>query len=315
MNLAARHAAFGLLTIATTLAGCVSCPKTHVSMDQLVSEYNANAARVPRLKARAKIHVTLTDERGRSFGWGSTSALAPPNGMLLLSKHDDPLGDKDFVLVGRESLAVDLFRVGSSAAEGKYYLWYHMSEYGKAWWGRLDLAGAPGIEQMPIDPNHLLSVLAICAIPQEFSELPTVLMRMSKDPCAYVLTYVDRQARTGRIIATHEIYFNWDDSGLRRPFMIKLLGPDSKHIMTARLSNYRRIDADSPEAQGPVMPTDIRIDWPAKGNKVHLALSEMSSADTWDVSFCRFSDELPSGIGPDNIVQVDAALKTGVPIE
>jgi len=312
---ARRHVAIAGLVLAAGLGGCVQYPRTHVSMDELVAEYNANAAMVPRLKARAKIHVTITDEQGRRLSWGSTSPLASPNGLLLLSKTDDPPGGTDFVLVGRESLAVELFRVGSSASEGKYYLWYQLGGTGRAWWGRLELAGAPGIGEIAIDPNQLLSVLAVCPLPQDFTELPTVLMRMSKNPCAYVLTCVDRQARTGRIIATREIYFNWDDSGLRRPFMIKLLSPEGEHVMTAKLDKYRQIDTDPPETPAPLMPTDIRIDWPAKGNKVHLVLSDLTTADTWDVSYCRFAEELPSAIGPADIVQVDEALETGVQSE
>ena len=315
MTRAPRHVALVSIALATGLAGCITCPKTHVSVGQLVAEHNANAAMVPRLKARAKMHVTITDAKGRRLTWGSTSPLAPANGMLLLSKTEDPLGAKDFVLVGRESLAVELFRVGSSASEGKYYLWYHLGERGKAWWGRLELAGAPGIDEMQIDPNHVLSVLAVCRLPQSFTELPAVLMRMSKDPCAYVLTYVDRQVRTGRIAAMREVYFNWDDGGLRRPFMVKLLGPAGQHVMTAKLDKYRRIDTDGPRTPAPVMPTDIRIDWPAKGNKVHLVLSELTTADTWDASCCRFAEELPAAIGPADVVQVDRALEAGVQSE
>ena len=73
-----------LSVMAMAIAGCPQCPPAHVPIEQLVSEFNSNAAAVPRLWARVKIAVALADEKGRTFTWGSTSPLAAPNGLLLL---------------------------------------------------------------------------------------------------------------------------------------------------------------------------------------------------------------------------------------
>lgn len=304
----------GLLLAAALSAGCLRCPDSHVSVDQLVKHHNTvNTRPVPRLWARAKIQLTFKNSRGLGITWGSTSRLAATNGLLLLSKGPDPLGPHDFVLIGREAMGVDLFRVGSSLAESKYYLWYSYGDSGQAWWGRQELAGAPGIEDIPIDPNHLLSVLGVCDLPQDFTKLPTVVMRMSHDPCAYVLTYLQRQATTGRIVSTKEVWFRWTEKGPARPFLVKLLGADGQEVMVARLSAYKPIS--SPGKPIPHMPTDIRIAWPGKGSKVHIVLSEMTTEDKWQVEACRFLDpdtgDLPSGISPADVVQVDRALEAG----
>ena len=301
--------------IATIITGCVRCPKTHVSMDQLVAEHNANALIVPRIWARVKIRMKFVDESGRSWRWGSLSPLVSPNGKLLLSKTDDPLGAQDFVLIGSETLGMDLFRLGSSASEGVYYLWVRLGQTGKAWWGRHEFAGAPGLDKtIPINPNQLLSVLTVCILPNDFTQLPTVLMRMSSNPCAYVLTYVDRQVLTGRIIARKDIYYTWDDTKPRRPFLVKLFGSDGRELVVAQLKNYRQIKTDQDLFTPPVMPTDIKITWTETGNQIRLILSEMTTEDKWDTEACRFTDSqtgaLPPGISPADIVQVDKVLET-----
>ena len=310
---AIRMPAIACLLAVCSLAGCAACPVTHVSMDQLVAEYNANAQGIPRLKARAKIQLSFTDHKGRHVQWGSSSPLASPNGLLLLSKGGDapadPAAPKDFVLVGKEAMGVELFRIGSSASEGKYYFWCNYGDSGKAWWGWHKFAGSPQITEMPIDPNQLLSVLSVCELPEDFTNLPTVLMRMSRDPCAYVLTYVDRQAATGRIVSKRDVYFRWSDAQPRRPFRVDLFDAGGEPVMTAQLAGYAPVATGTPGAAGrPVMPTDISISWPAKRSSAHIVLSEPTTAEAWDTDYCLFLGELPAGIGPEDIIQVDGAL-------
>jgi len=310
----AMLAAVCLLATAV-VSGCKpKCPEVRLSLDRLVAEHNANAGRIERLWARAKIRVELPG----GLAWGSTSPLAAPNGRLLLEKSGDPLGPQDFVLIGGESLAMELFRIGSSTAEGIYYFWYSLGgRGGKAWWGRHELAGAPGVKDIPIEANQLLSVLSVCALPSDFTRLPTVALSMSCDPCAYVLTYIDRQPLTGRILFRREIFLTWDDRRPPRPFRINLFDNTGRRIMTARVKNYRPLKTAEATEHPPVMPTDIEIAWPEKHSKVHIILSEMTTEDKWDVSACLFripeTNALPGGLSPGDVVQVDAGLVSGGP--
>jgi len=288
--------------------GCTRCPDTHVSAQDVVWQYNANARLVDKLWARAEIHITMPGV----FPFAA-------NGLLLLSKVDDPLGCQNFVLIGYETLAVELFRLGTSAAEGKYYFWYGLGDQGKCWWGRHELAGGPGLTDMPINPNQLLSVLGICALPDDFSQLPTVALAMSHSPgeplrtgerCAYVLTYIDTQPITSRILFRREMYFNWDDAPHRRPFMVKLLNANGDRIMSARLRNYQSVDIGRPGPK-PFMPTDIKISWPARQSSVRVLLSEMTTEDKWDTESCLFQAQLPGWLAPTDMTQVDAHLQSG----
>jgi len=308
------------LTVLTAIGGCAKCPETFVPIGQLVGEYNANAAAVERLWARAKLAVTI-DRDGVPYTWGSTSPLASPNGLLLLSKGPQRTGPHNFVLIGRETAAVELFRLGSNVDEGVYYLWYRLGQTGGVWWGRQQFAGAPGIQALPIDPNQLIAVLGICDLPERFDAPPTVCMAMDATPgkCAYVLTYIDRQPITGNILFRREMYFRWSDTEPRRAFKVNLFDNDGRCVMTARLDKYEPID--SPEApagdQMPVMPTDIELEWiawpgrPAVIRSIHLVLSEMTTAERGDPQAAsRLQANLPTGLPT---TQVDADVIPGGP--
>jgi len=302
------------------LAGCApSRPAGMVSRQELVAEYNANAGAIPRLWARAKIELRVTDDRGRTFRWGSVSPLTSPNGLLLLEKTDDLQAPADFVLIGREPGAIELFRLGAGAMklpEGKiddwpgvYYLWYRFGDLGQAWWGLSSLAGSEGIKAIPIDPLQLLGVLSITQLPDDFTQIPTVVLTMSEDPYAYVVTYLDRQPSTGRIVFRREVLFRWSDTEPRRPFQVNLFDQAGRRVMTAELRAYKPIsDAQvQPGAQLPTMPTDIRITWPDRSSSLRLTLSEMSTRRQWDRSATWFDP--PPGLPSES---VDAQSAGGV---
>jgi len=302
--------------LALTAAGCPRpCPTTMVPLESLVAEYNANAASVPRLWARARIQLTLTTPSGLGLTVGTVSPLDPPNALLLLSRGANPLGPHNFVLIGRETASLELLRVGSSAEEDVYYLWYGFGDRTRAWWGRNKFAGAPGVAEMPIDPNQLLAVLGVCPLPADFTQPPTVAMTMNATPgqCAYVLTYIDRQPVTRRLTFRREIHFRWDKDEPRRPFLVHFFDAEGRRIMTATLKDYRPIKAahlPAPPAAASVMPTDIEINWPERKSRVHIVLSEMTTADKWQVEACRFREHLPISMPPDHVVQVDEHLET-----
>jgi len=293
---------------AMTLAGCIQpMPKTLLRRDELVARYNANARQAPRLWARAKIHVSLRDDKGWPIPWGSTSPLASPNGLLLLNK--DRPGSADFVLVGLEA-GRQLFRLGSGTRDSDeqdvYYLWYQWGQRGQAYWGLRWLAGAEGVEALPLDPLHLLGVLGIVELPGDFTQLPTVAVTMQEQrPYAYVLTYLDRQPLTGDVMFRRRLYLRWSDTQPARPFRMDLLDNAGRTVMIAYMSDYQPIDVpDLPAAQKPpVMPTDLDIRWPQRRSRIHIVLSEMTTRPKWEPAALTYRP--PAGLPQE---QVDLPL-------
>ena len=297
---------FAATVLLAALAGCCEpYPKTILTQDELVARFNANAARVPRLWARAKIYVHLVDDKGRAWDWGDTVG-ASTNGLVCLRKADSPLGPHDFALQGLQA-GEHVFRLGVSTVDKAYYYWARMGDQNGTY-GSTALAGAPGRQGLPVNPLDLMSVLGLVELPADFTRTPTVLLRMDETPCrrAYVLTCIDRQPLTDRLVARREIDFDWSDQRPPRPTRIQFLDEYGRPVMVASLREYRAIrlaDVEAPatgpaasKTAPPVMPTDIEITWPATGSRIHVVLSEMTTEDRVDPDLFLFWERLPRGV-------------------
>jgi len=283
MGVLAMAAAPGCECLSKLIWPPETCPaaETIVPVSQVVAEYNANASRVDQLWAKAKIEVTVP-RLGIPLSWGSTRPEAEPNGLLMLFKNDrDRLAPSDFCLIGRDT-GIDVFKIGCDTKRGIYYFWFGMGEESTLMWGRIRYAGAPGVKGLPIDPLQVPSVLGICELPGDLSTPPIVAqtMDLTSGRCAYVLTYIDRQPVTNRLLARREVYFDWSETRPRRPFMVKLFDDRGVRVMTAKMTDYARIRLadDEDQATGPDMPTDIRISWHGQGTSVHIVLDRMNDA-------------------------------------
>jgi len=297
-------------------AGCPQMPEKILPLAQIVAAHNANAENVPHLWARARIQATFRVRLAGDEGdmvpitWGSTSSLASPNGLLLMAKGPDPAGQSDFVLIGRETAAVELFRVGASLEEGVYYFWYSFGDRRGAFWGRNDRADAMANRGMPVNPHDLMAVLNISMMPNDFTKLPTVAVTMRTAPpeYAYVVSYIDRDPDTQQILFRREMLFTWSDTDPPRPFEVNFFDARGLRVMTAKLKNYQSI-ADASSSDGrhvPVMPTDIEITWPAEKSRMHIVLSEISTKQVSPAAF-RYSDHAPD-LPADREIQIDAGI-------
>jgi hypothetical protein len=288
----------GILLLAGLLGACGCQPahpplETLVSVEQVVAEYNANAARIPRLWARAEI----------SFQQDAVSPSMNVDGLLALQKGSSS-GPQDFFLKFNEA-GQEIGRTGVSLRDKAYYLWFHAGQRRQCLWGRLDLAGAPGVEALPIDPTQLLSVLAVCELPTDVSAPPCVAQTICFDPCAYVLTFIDRQPVTGKLLLKRQVYFRWSLTEPRRPFRVDLLDDRGVTVLTAYMEGHQPIQReDTPPADRPVVPTDIRLHWLQSGATLRLRLRDLTTEDKVDPEAFLFWQRLPGGLS-DVAEQVD----------
>jgi hypothetical protein len=280
-------------------------------IEKVVSDYNANAYRIPRLWARADATFTLRKKPGElGFNWSS-------RGLLLLNKSERRLDPQDFVLLLREA-GQEVGRFGISTADKAYYVWFQMGDKNLCRYGLLPFAGAPGIAEMPIDPTQLPGALCICELPHDQTRAPFVAQSVSGDPCAYVLTYIDRQPISNKLLLKREIYFDRladrIDGMLAprpcRPFLMKIYDSLGRKVLTAEMKDYQQImleDVKDAAAPAPVMPTDIRLTWHETGSEMHLKLSEMTTADKVDPAAFLFWKRLNPAMRS-GAKQVDAGL-------
>ncbi|MCD4823249.1 MAG: hypothetical protein K8S55_01465 [Phycisphaerae bacterium] len=291
-----------LAIILASAAGCNGksiCPSIDkaVSVETVVEDYNANAAKIPRLWSYAKVAMTFRKNPGElGFTIGSTSPLASPNARLFLTKAADRLGPQDFFLQTKEA-GKEIARLGVSLRDSVYYMWFNAGDRKLALTGQLVLAGAPGLAAMPLDPTQLLGVLSICELPTDLTQPPLVAQTISTDPCAYVLTYIDRQPISNKLLFKREIYFDRREGVPRQPFMVKIFDDHGRAVLTAKMKNYQPIrleDVVDESATPPVMPTDIRLTWHKSGSELRMVLSGMTTADKVDPEAYRFYDRLPA---------------------
>ena len=282
------------------------CPPTHppletlVSVEKIITEHNRNAAKVPRLWARAKVTFR---EKQAAFPLST-------DGILMLNKTTGVLDVHDFVLVFKKS-GEQLGRIGISTRESVYYMWMNVGDNSNCLWGLLGLAGAEGIENIPINPVQLLSVLTVCQLPSVLTRVPFVGQTISLDPPAYVLTYVDRQVLSNKLHFTRRIYCTWSEKDPPKPFMVELLDHRGVAVLTAKLSDYKTISSeDSSGDVQPMMPADIRLVWNKTGAELNLKLYKMTTEVKIDPELIpqaySFRFHLPSNIT--NIKCVDNHL-------
>ncbi|MFB3891435.1 MAG: hypothetical protein ACE15C_05355 [Phycisphaerae bacterium] len=290
-----RHAIrLALLASSTALlAGC-PCPKAAlpITVDQLVTQYNANAAAVPKLYARANLDINLVDDKG-------VPRFITLDGLLMLGKTP---GGQDFVLRGSQS-GTDVFKLGQNVQENVYYFWYAFGGKGKLWKGRLNLAGAEAVKSIPVDPTQLLSVLAVCELPSDLTKLPAV--GLAQEPggpgerwwCppdttrVGKLTQIDRQPASGRILSRSEMLFRWARDQSPRAFQVNILDSSGNRVMVATLKKYRTIKTAPDKSNqpapatmpafgpppAPIMPSEIEVAWIGTGNRIRLTLSDMNT--------------------------------------
>jgi len=310
MNLRRIYTITSIITI-IFIAGCKKpCPEKFVSLTKLVDEYNLNARKVKTLWCRVRIRITITDEKGRSISWGSTSPLSLPNGLLCLEKMRSDPSQVNFVLIGREMS--ELFRIGIDAKNDLYYLWFNVGKASGAWFGRCKYAGAPNVKAMPIDPTQLVEILSITMLPPpEPNTLPAVVMTLENEPCAYVVRYLAPQPITGHLKIWREMYFKWSDTEPRRPFRIKIYDTAGLCRVVAEVKDYKPIRQGWEYPQNaPVIPIDIHITWPAIPNiqpasSLHMKLSEMTLQKRFSSKVFDFFSHLPNEISEPIMIDED----------
>lgn len=305
-----------------SLAGCrlerVDCPPVSLAdpLEEVLAGYNANAVKVPRLKAYARVSMTFREKpTDLGFSWGSTSELAEPNARVFLLKGQAPGEVADFFLQIREA-GQEVSRIGTSTKDGAYYAWFLAGDNQQGMWGRLSLAGAPGVKDLPVDPTQLIHGLCITTLPAGQTAAPFVAQTYSADPCAYVLTVIDRQPITNKLLFKRELYFDRQGGKPRRPMLLRIYNDRGAILVTAKLSDYQSIelaDVPDPSADPPVMPTDIEVYWHDTGSELHMVLTEMTTADVVDPEAYLFWDRLPAGL-KDKMRQVDKGLRPPVRI-
>ena len=313
----AAVATAGLAALLTACAGCCQAPpaETIVPVEQLVAEYNENAGRVMHFKAFATAAVTVYRSGVAVVRYGSLKDA--PYGTILLGKNpESPLGPHDFAFYMMETTE-KIYGAAVSSADRLYYFWSGFKDYGGLWFGRTDLAGAVGVaDGMVIDPLQLMAVLCLTPLPQDLTTLPLVTQRMKFEcPTAYVVTVVEPLPQGAPAIAKRELYFTWEAGKPRRVHQILFLDRLGRPVMKALLDDYQSVDMtdlEDPQAQSPLVPTQIDVTWfdphtEQTQARLQMRLSKPQASYYGFADYVRINRLPPQGL-LDKAVLIDADL-------
>jgi len=313
-------AAFGGAFACIVACGCVP-PETSVDSARLLKNFDENADKLPYFKAEGTLTV-----KAYADGWFRVFKRSEDFTVLLAKDPENPAGPCDFALYVLD-LGEPVMGMGSSTVDGMYYMFIGFGQSGMCNVGRTALAGAPGIEGMSLDisaaagsdkspgkgkkldinPLQLVSAFAVIPPSNDLTSMPGAILQMQGDhwPFEYILTCIDRQGSTQRIVPLHRMIFDWKkDVEPRLPRRIEYLDPNGVWVMTAKIRKYKPVDvADfpNPPQDPPVMPSEIIYTWRnARSGKKMITLT-LELSDVWapEIDYseaCRLIHRIPKGL-------------------
>lgn len=223
---------------------------------ELIALNNANADKVPSLRAGADVEIRFIRE-------GEEQKHRLRDGLLLLLKDPTRAEGVPSFLLRAVYVSEPYFGAGVDAAAGEYYGWLDLPRgyASAARWGNLADVNRPDFESMPVDPTDLLSVLTVLPWPLRDPERP-MLSLPKDDPCLYDLLFFSRAGQEGRVQLRRQV---WMDRTVvpPRPSRVWVFDAAGRVTVDATLRDYQHIDVPGLNAaERPVMPTDILLRYP-----------------------------------------------------
>jgi hypothetical protein len=267
-----RFAAVGAIAVILGLWGCkppaapIVCGPP-LAKGELIALNNANAAKVPSLRASADVEIRFRDEKEEEQHYRARDGF-----LRLLKDPQNPQAVPSFLLVA-QMVSEAYFAAGVDSAAGDYYYWIDAPTarvHPEARWGQLADLHRPGYESLPVDPVDLLYVLPVLPWPQNDPAHP-VFVVPKDDPCLYDVIFftqgggqtlqLRRQMWMDRTVVPARLTHVW------------IMDPEGRVTVDANLADYRKIkDPNLPASQWPEMPTDITLRYPQEKKIASLRL-------------------------------------------
>ena len=244
-----------LLATVFIAAGCPRCPGELVSREELFDRYNTNADQLQTLWAVADIEIQLNHR-------GLFQSIRIPDGRLYFRRRsEDPLAPQNFMLRGKE-LDQELLRLGIDGAEGLFYYWADVPGRAQfARWGTVADADSGALGSAVLNPASLLSLLGVLPWPTDLDAPSQVALETLEKPCVYQMLVLSRRDAWEGWYLARKI---WLDRRAEppRPYKVWLYNRQGQVAMEAELGDYAVVATNGDPTSAPVIPTDIRIQWP-----------------------------------------------------
>jgi hypothetical protein len=255
----ARFMSMKTLSLAIVLLSIISgCAKTiqtrppydgpTQTMAQVITQINANNAKITTLWSSHSFQATLVDDKGKSHSFSGDGYLlfTKPANLLLTAKGIIPF-----------------FEIGSN--DNQYWFTAFPDEVSTQWYGLKNNLTDESARQIPIRPDLILEVLGVSDIDTNFLAPPVPVMRFNNDAWAYMFTW--NRPLTNRWVAEKEV---WYDVETKLPKLILLFDANGRIILRAYLSEHKPI-----EPGGGMIATRYQLFFPENKSQMSFHMTDV----------------------------------------
>jgi hypothetical protein len=255
------------------------------TVDQLVTDINANVEPLPTLWAKGDFDATIVDHGHKNSVSGTAYLMhARPQQMLFIGKAD-VLGE--------------VFRMG--CGPGRYWVTVK-GDTDTCWWG--SFANLDHVDQsaIPVRPDLVEAVLGLDSIDTDFTRQPCPVMRFNNDEQAYMIVW--NVKGPDRWLAQKEIWYDLDS---KLPRLVNLFDANGRVVLSAYLSDHKAVQMDdsaTPSTGAPRVATTYTLFFPESGSKLRLHLTELKLSSQGHPNGGNFAFD-PDAVGVKHVVDLD----------
>jgi hypothetical protein len=256
-----------LLSIMVIGGGCAQTPSPvrpyfgpTETMEELVSDINANVESLPTLWAKGDFDASIVDHDHRTNVSGTAYLM-----------HANP---QEMLLVGKADVVGEVFRMGCGPE--KYWVTVK-GDTDTCWWGTYANLDRVDENEIPVRPDLVEAVLGLDSIDTDLTRQPCPVMRFNNDQHAYMIVW--NVKGPNRWLAQKEI---WYDLETKLPRLVNLFDANGRVVLSAYLSDHKPVDMGSSGTQpenAPRVATNYRLFFPDSGStlRLHLAYLRLKS--------------------------------------
>lgn len=283
-----------LLLFAPVLGGCVPKAATQSispyygpteSLDELVTDINANVEPLPTLWAKGDFEATIVDHGHKTNVSGAAYLMhARPQKMLF---------------IGRADVVGEVFRMGSNAEQ--YWLTVK-GDVDTCWWGTYANMDRVDEDALPVRPDLVEAVLGLEPLDTDFTRQPCPVMRFNNDAHAYMIVWMVKGP--DRWLSQKEI---WYDLDTKLPRLVNLFDANGRVVLSAYLSEHKPVQMGSDSTQpksGPLFATRYRLFFPDSGSELQLHLTDLQLESRGHPNAANFAFD-PDRVDVKHIIDLD----------
>jgi len=255
------------------------------TIDELVTDVNANVEPLPTLWAKGDFDATIVDHGHKTSVNGTAYLMhARPQQMLFIGKAD-VLGE--------------VFRMGSGP--DKYWVTVK-GDTDTCWWGTYANLDRVDAGQIPVRPDLVEAVLGLDSIETDLTRQPCPVMRFNNDQRAYMLVW--NVKGPDRWLAQKEI---WYDLETKLPRLVNLFDANGRVVLSAYLADHKPVnmgDAATQLSAAPMVATSYRLFFPDSGSTLRLHLTDLKLKSQGHPNSNNFAFD-PDNVDVKHVVNLD----------